>query len=151
MEIIHTDGSDPDFIELCRQLDIYLFEVAGNESDRECYSRFNLLDDIHDALIIYEEGRPVCCGAFKHYEEGVAEIKRVFVHGDCRARGLSKILMKELEQRAQSRGYRTLILETGEKLTAACALYLKIGFRRTENYGQYRGLKESVCMRKEIC
>lgn len=43
-----------------------------------------------------------------------------------------------------------LILESGEILTEAMALYRKIGHWVIPNYGQYKDMPESICMRKEI-
>ena len=48
------------------------------------------------------------------------------------------------------RNYKSLILETGKPLMAAVNLYLKIGFTQIDNYGQYKGLESSICMKKEL-
>ena len=41
-------------------------------------------------------------------------------------------------------------LETGRKQPEAIALYQKSGYRLTENYGQYVGVENSVCMRIDL-
>ena len=43
-----------------------------------------------------------------------------------------------------------LILESGEPLVAAMALYRKIGYKVIPNYGQYKDMPDSICMRKEL-
>ena len=43
-----------------------------------------------------------------------------------------------------------MLLETGEPLTAAMALYRKTGYEVIPNYGPYKDLPDSVCMRKEL-
>ncbi len=150
VRVIHTDGKDPVFVNLCVLLDESLDELVGGAVQREQYVPFNKLDDIHNAVILYLGDEPVASGAFRHYQEDCAEIKRVFVKPSHRGRGLSRILMDELESRAWREGYRRLILETGAPLIAAGHLYRNIGFRRIENYGPYAGMEESVCMEKEL-
>ena len=150
MQIIHTDGRNPDFINLCTQLDTVLEEIVGKTVQRNQYDLYNRLDDIHDAVLIYVDDIPVACGSFKRYNNRTAEIKRVFVRKEYRGRGLSKILMAELEKKALDKGYDKLILETGRMLIAPMGLYKSAGFKIIENYGPYVDMKESVCMRKEL-
>ncbi len=150
MKISHTDGRNPDFIRLCNQLDDALDEMVGKDLQRGHYDRYNRLDDIHDAVIIYLEGTPVACGSFKRYNNSTAEIKRIFVLKEFRGRGLSRVLMKELESRAAEMGFDKLILETGRMLIASMGLYRSVGFRIIENYGPYVDMPESICMRKRL-
>lgn len=58
--------------------------------------------------------------------------------------------MELLENAAREKGYRYLILESGEPLISAMALYRKIGYEIIPNYGQYKDMKDSVCMRKRL-
>lgn len=60
---------------------------------------------------------------FKKYDEENVEVKRVFIKDEYRGRGISKTLMAMLEERARKQGYKYLILESGEPLVAAMALY----------------------------
>ncbi len=143
-----TDGQDHDFIDLCRLLDFNLDEIVGETFQREKYQQYNTLDDIHDVIMIYQDRLPVACGGFKYYDDLTAEIKRVFVKKELRRHGLAKILMRELENRAIEKGFSRLILETGEPLKASMGLYRSIGFTIIANYGQYREMKESICMEK---
>ena len=58
--------------------------------------------------------------------------------------------MELLEERAKNKGYKYLILESGEPLAAAMSLYRKIGYKVIPNYGQYKDMPDSVCMKKEL-
>lgn len=69
---------------------------------------------------------PVGSASFKKYDDECAEVKRVFSKQEYRGRGISKKLMELLEDAARKKGYRYLILESGEPLVAAMALYRKI-------------------------
>lgn len=146
----HTDGSNQDFVALCHELDAYLNRIVGGEENRAQYIPYNSLDDIHDAFVAYDEDKSVGCAAFKRYDDKTAEVKRVFICEEYRGRGISKKLMGLLEQTVREQGYSSLILESGEILTEAMALYRKIGYEVIPNYGPYMDMTESVCMGKEL-
>ena len=88
-------------------------------------------------------------GAFLLFEEDTAEVKRVFVKESYRGKGISKKLMSLLEERAKEKGYSKLLLESGELLTAAMGLYRSIGYAVIPNYGEYKCMKDSICMGTE--
>lgn len=150
MKIVYTNGCDKDFIDLCQLLDDNLNEIVGGEQQRQQYVQYNLLHDIHDVFIAYLDYVPVGCASFKQYDYDTAEVKRVFVRKEQRGKGISKLLMSELENLAKQKGYTKLILETGAPLVEAHALYKKLGFQMIDNYGQYKDMKGSICMQKEI-
>ena len=150
MTFEHTDGRNQDFIALCHELDAYLNDVVGGEENRAQYIPYNSLDDIHDVFVAYDGDKAVGCTAFKRYDDKSAEVKRVFIREEYRGRGISKKLMELLEQSAKEKGYGCLILESGEILAEAMALYRKIGYKVIPNYGQYKCMPDSVCMRKEL-
>ena len=150
MEFIYTDGRNDDFVMLCHKLDEYLNEIVGGEKQRKEYVQYNALEDIHDVILIYDDKRPIACAGFKLYDGDIAEVKRVFLTTEYRGKGISKQLMSALEDKAKRKGYSSLILETGRPLTSAMGLYQKIGYRIVDNYGQYKEMRESICMRKDI-
>ena len=150
MRSIYTNGENPDFIELCHDLDDFLNELVGGEKNRAEYIPYNKLDDIHDVIVAYDEDIPVGSAGFKKYDNECAEVKRVFIKREYRGKGISKKLMELLEERARNKGYKYLILESGEPLVAAMSLYRKIGYKVIPNYGQYKDMPDSVCMKKEL-
>lgn len=150
MEIINTDGNNRAFIELSHLLDDYLNNLVGGEENRSEYLQYNTLNDIHDVILAYDNNNPIGCASFKHYDEGIAEVKRVFIKKEYRGKGVSKHIMRLLEQRAVDKGYSKLILESGTSLVEAMGLYYKIGYMIIENYGQYRDMGDSVCMGKAL-
>jgi GNAT superfamily N-acetyltransferase len=150
MEIRYTNGEDKDFVSLCEMLDDNLNELVGGEKQRTEYIQYNQLNHIHDVFIIYDEGLPVGCASFKYYDEGIAEVKRVFVRKDYQGRGLSKLLMAQVERKARELNYRSMILETGKPLKSAIGLYTSLGYSVIENYGQYKNMPLSICMKKDI-
>lgn len=150
MRFIYTDGDNPDFIELCHGLDDFLNELVGGEENRAEYLPYNRLDDIHNVIIAYDDTIPVGSASFKKYDNECAEVKRVFVKREYRGKGISNKLMELLEKAARKQGYRYLVLESGEPLVAAMALYKKIGYQTIPNYGQYKDMPDSICMKKKL-
>ena len=81
-------------------------------------------------LVGYEEGRAVCCGGLRPlHDDGVAEIKRMFVSATARGRGHGRTLLAELERLAQGAGCTRVRLFTTEVLVEARALYESAGYR----------------------
>lgn len=150
MRFEYTDGKDENFIVLCHELDDFLNELVGGEENRTEYIPYNKPDDIHDAVIVYDGDVLVGGAGFKRYDDECAEVKRVFIRQDYRGRGISNRLMELLEDAARKQGYRYFILESGEPLIAAMALYRNIGYKVIPNYGQYKDMADSICMRKEL-
>ena len=150
MRFEYTDGCNKDFIELCHGLDDFLNELVGGEENRAEYIQYNRLEDIHDVVIAYDDDVPIGSASFKKYDDENAEVKRVFVKKEYRGQGISYELMKRLEERARKKGFKYFILESGDPLVAAMALYRKIGYKVIPNYGQYANMEESVCMKKKL-
>lgn len=102
-------------------------------------------------VLAFSGNEPVACGAFRpSIMDSTIEIKRMFVHPDFRGKGISRLILAELEQWAREQQYTSAILETGIKQPAAISLYAKSGYQRIANYGSYQDIEESICMRKEL-
>ena len=81
-------------------------------------------------LVGYEDGRAVCCGGLRPLDEdGVIEIKRMFVSETARGRGHGRTLLAELERLAAGAGGTRVRLFTTEVLVEARALYESVGYR----------------------
>lgn len=150
MKFQYTDGSNPDFIALCHQLDDFLNQLVGGEQNRAQYLPYNTLEDIHHVVLLWDGERSIGCAAFKEYDRERAEVKRVFLCREYRGKGLGRQLLETLEALARQKGYAYLILESGEPLTAAMKLYRSMGYEMIPNYGPYVGMPESVCMEKKL-
>ncbi len=55
---IYTNGSNPDFVNLCKQLDSYFNEVNSLAKHEE-YNRYNTPAGIADVWIVYEIGKRI--------------------------------------------------------------------------------------------
>ena len=85
-------------------------------------------------VLAVSDGGPVACGGLQTIEPGVAEIKRMWVHGPWRGAGLGSRLLRHLEDRARQLGHLTIRLDTNRALTEAMAMYLGAGYRPIERY-----------------
>ncbi len=150
MDYVRTDGKNEDFIDNCRLLDIDLDRRVGRQIKREKYEKFNQLDEIREAIVVYDHGRAVGGGAIRRYDDENVELKRVFVHNEYQGQGIGSRLVSLLIEWAAELGYVRMILETGELLAESCAVYKKLGFAVIPNYGPYADMPESLCMAKTI-
>jgi len=143
-----TNNSEPDFKNLISQLDNYLSLVNGEQD--AFYAPNNVLDPLDTAVIAYYDGKPVGCGCFKKFDKDSVEIKRMYVDPEIRGKGIASAVLNALEKWAKETGFIHTVLETGVKLDDANALYRKQGYQIIENYGQYAGIENSVCMKKTL-
>jgi putative acetyltransferase len=146
--IKRTTSADKDFQMLITHLDHELWNEL--KEDQATYDQFNKVPDISTVLIIYQGQQPVACGCFKEIDANTVEIKRMFVEKEWRRKGLSKLILNELEQWAMEKGFENAILETSIHFTTARQLYESSGYTIIPNYPPYQGLTESVCMKKSF-
>jgi GNAT superfamily N-acetyltransferase len=92
-------------------------------------------------LVAYAGRTPVGCGGFRRYDEQTAEIKRMFVHRRHRGRGLGGRILNALETAAARSGAGHVLLETGARNLAACALYTRFGYQPVPGYSPNRDSK----------
>ena len=148
LQLIRTSSGDTDFRALVALLDQHLRVLDGD--DHAFYAQFNKLDNIKHAVVAYADSQPVGCGAFKEYEPGTMEIKRMFVRPERRGQGIAQAVLRELEQWAQQESYTSCVLETGKRQPEAIGLYQKSGYAHIPNFGQYASDDNSVCLQKSI-
>jgi GNAT superfamily N-acetyltransferase len=148
ISLVRTTSENADFTNLIAALDDDLYQRNGEAQLK--YRQYNHVDMINHVVVVYADGRPVGCGAFKKFDEESVEIKRMFVYPEMRGKQLAAKILQELEKWAIDEGYRNAVLETGHKQTEAIRLYTVAGYSLTANYGQYVGMDESICYRKEL-
>jgi putative acetyltransferase len=81
-----TSSADPDFQNLVSLLDRELEKRDGSE--HSFYAQFNKVDTIRNVVVCYVGGAAVGCGAFKEFDSTTVEIKRMFVLGTFRGKGM---------------------------------------------------------------
>lgn len=148
ISIVRTTSDNKDFGDLVIQLDAYLRILDGE--DHAFYAQFNKSNLLKNALVCYENEVAVGIGAYKEYDSETAEIKRMYTLPEYRGKGIAKAIVTELELWAKEEGYQFAILETGYLQKDAIGLYQKLGYEIIDNFGQYIGVENSVCMKKSL-
>jgi putative acetyltransferase len=143
-----TNSSNPDFQFLIQALDEDLYKRNGE--GQLIYRQYNQVDQIKHVMIVYVDGEPVGCGCFKKFDPETVEMKRMYVLPGMRGKQLAAKLLLELEKWALEEGFHNAVLETGLRQVEAIRLYTVAGYLRTENYGQYIGMEDSICYRKDL-
>ena len=149
-EFRRTDGTNHDFIENCRMLDMDLDRRVGSVIQRKKYEKYNQLGGIKEAIVVYDGQKPIGGGAIRKYSNEEMELKRIFVHPEYQQQGIGTALVGALIEWAKELGFQRMILETAALLKESCTLYEKMGFKKIPNYGAYINMPESLCMAKEI-
>lgn len=81
------------------------------------------------------DGQPAGCIAMRMLEDGVCEMKRLFLRETARGRGLGRALIERVIEDARLQGYRKMRLDTyPPKMGKAVWLYESHGFRVIEPY-----------------
>jgi GNAT superfamily N-acetyltransferase len=130
---LRFEQADPEVLpasELLAEMRVELNDV---------YDSFNRLDNpplVPDELrgpdgaylVGYEDAEAVAGGGVRRLDDGVAEIKRMFVRPAARSRGVARALLEALEQTARELGYERIRLDTGPKQVHGLALYRSAGY-----------------------
>lgn len=103
-------------------------------------------------LVAEVDGVPAGCGGWRAHRagEGAAELKRMYVEPGFRRRGLSRLLLAELERTAAAAGHTSLLLNSGDRQPEALALYAREGYSPVPGYGFYADSPEAVFLGKNL-
>ncbi|MYB33713.1 MAG: GNAT family N-acetyltransferase [Gammaproteobacteria bacterium] len=137
VEIRRAVLSDPQILRLMAKLDNYQSGLYPAES--------NHLDSPHDlrqadAFLVgaFIGDDAVGIGAVKLSRPmRYGEIKRVYVEESSRRLGISRQIMRALEEYARHQGCHSLVLETGICQKSAIKLYECLGYHYRTAFGDY--------------
>jgi ribosomal protein S18 acetylase RimI-like enzyme len=95
---------------------------------------------------------PVASGAWRAHDDvevfgtsRTAEVKRMYVAPDARARGIARTMLAHLERASVEAGAEAMILETGTAQPEAIALYESSGYAAMERFGHYAWAEGNRC------
>lgn len=155
MELRTVALDHPDAQRLIEQLQREYVRRYGGEDDTPVeLSEFAAPDGTF--VLGYLDGAAVACGGWRacrpglYFADGDVELKRMYVAPAVRGRGLSRLLLAELERRAHTAGRRRLLLECGTEQPEAIALYTSSGYTAIAPYGLHRCSPRVRCFAKVL-
>lgn len=87
-------------------------------------------------LVSIQDGRIIGTGAIRFLEEGVCELKRLWLLTEYHGQGFGFRMMQELFRIAREKGYKFMRLETDRVVQArAVEFYKKLGFYEIHRFG----------------
>ncbi len=121
------------FLEYADSLD---FDLGFQDFDRELAELPGEYSEPDGRLYIaYDSGKPAGCVALRKIDEGVCEMKRLYVRPGFRGRAIGRVLAERVVSEAKKIGYGKMRLDTVSSMTEAITLYRSLGF---VEIGKYR-------------
>ena len=129
-------GEDPDALALVAAMESEVVAGFGPvRSDRTSVVDAAEMGPPAGAFVVLTvDGRVVAGGGVRRLEQGVGEIKRMYVLPEARGQGLGRRLLEAIEAAAAELGYERLRLDTADELVAAVALYRAAGYEPIPDY-----------------
>lgn len=100
-------------------------------------------------MLARTQGAPVGCAMLRPLEDGVCEVRRVFVVPEARRQGVARELMVRLMAEARESGYSRMRLMTGAGFVSAITLYEGLGFSHIPRYRPVTW-EDIACMEVEL-
>lgn len=120
------------FIEYAEWLNVDLCFQGFDTEIEDFPGRYAPPDGI--LLLARVDGLPAGAVGLRPLQDGVCEMKRMYVRPPFRSLKIGRLLAGAVIGAARRIGYRAMRLDTLERLTAAEALYISLGFRRIDAY-----------------
>ena len=159
VELIPRPYAHPDVVALTLEVQAHYSQLYGGTGDESSVEVADFEASTGHFVVGYVEGTPVAMGGWRRLGErpglpsrNAAEIKRMYVAPAARGRGLSRVVLAELESTARAAGIDWLVLETGRPQTSAIDLYRSAGYTEVDGrpYGHYIDEPGSVYLGKSL-
>jgi len=159
MELLARPYGHPDVVALTDQVQAHYRELYGGPGDESLVEVADFEAPTGHFVVGYVEGVPVAMGGWRRLGDrpglpspNAAEIKRMYVAPSTRGRGLSRIVLAELETSARAAGVDWLVLETGRPQRSAIGLYRASGYTEVDGtpYGHYLAEPDAVHLGRSL-
>lgn len=134
MRLVVHEGTTPEhwrrFEQLVREyVDSLPFSLEFQDLDAELADLSRTYGPPGGSALVAEiDGEPVGAVGLRHLEEGVAELKRMYVRPASRGKGAGRALATRALETARRLGYGAVRLDTAAEMTTAIAIYCALGF-----------------------
>lgn len=142
MNIIPAKTTDESVLHLFSEHDDYMIDFLGD--DKKYYTRYSESENIEAVWVMVEDDISAGCIAYRKKEEGIGEVKRLFLEERYRGRGIAGELLKTVENYAKEQGCRKLFLDTRITLEPAVSLYRAFGFEVVFQQGLYVQMEKNI-------
>jgi len=143
------DSPDAQLLAVTQQREIVDSYGTGDIGPARDGSMFAPPDGVF-LVVRDDDGAAIACGGVARFDEARGELKRMYVVPELRGRGLGRRILVELEAEASRLGYRSLVLETGDRQPEALGLYASAGYERIPCYPPYDSRALSLCFEKRL-
>jgi len=159
VELIPRPYGHPDVVALTREVQAHYSELYGGSGDESRVEVADFEAPTGHFVVGYLDGVAVAMGGWRRLGDrpglpspNAAEIKRMYVAPSAQGRGLSRVVLAELEASARSAGIDWLVLETGQPQMSAIELYRSSGYTEVdgEPYGHYVDEPDAVHLGKSL-
>ena len=100
-------------------------------------------------LLVLVDDKAAGCAALRKIEEGICEMKRLYVRDAFRGLGIGKLLISTILGKAREQGYLFMRLDTLPSMKDAQRLYRKFGFYEIKPY-VYNPIEGTIFMEKKL-
>jgi GNAT superfamily N-acetyltransferase len=156
VQLTPTAFADPDVQRLVAEVQAYYVTIYGGPDDSPI-DHDEFAPPSGHFVLARDDAGPVAMGGWRRrpdldarFGATTAEVKRMYVTPRVRRRGVSRLVLAELEATAAAAGVTLLVLETGVVQGDAIALYTSSGYARTIDFGHYAESELSRCYAKPL-
>jgi putative acetyltransferase len=122
------------------------FDLNFQHFDQEVANLPGEYSEPHGCLLLARSDDHVAgCIALRKMDDGICEMKRLYVRPQFRQLGLGKMLVQAIIEKARQKGYRSMRLDTVPAMERAQALYRSFGFQEIGPY-RYNPIDGAVFM-----
>jgi ribosomal protein S18 acetylase RimI-like enzyme len=143
----HLEIAKEMFTEYARSLE---FSLGFQEFEQELSDISVHYGPPHGCILLAIcDRKPAGCVALRRLEEGVCEMKRLYVKPEYRGSGIGKTLSEKIIEEGKYLGYEKIRLDTLSSMKEANSIYRDLGFYDIEPY-RYNPYEKAVFLEKGL-
>lgn len=125
---VHEEEVKKLWVDVC--VEEYGFEIWRDAMNKV------IEDEYEKILIAMHDGKVIGTIAYQHFDDSIAEIKRVYVYKEHRGNLVAKDLLDIMMDVIKEKDYKKVLIETWEQFASAIRFYMKHGFELKEQEDQ---------------